>query len=108
VDISGTVRRSYGGAKFWVLIVDDYSCYCWSYFIPDKAGLKFIMLIFMKLLEVTYIICVGKMQLYNSGKNIDMADAICAEGYNVTFEFISPGYPQYNGGVERMFATLKQ
>jgi hypothetical protein len=35
-----------------------------------------------------------------------MADAIHAEGYNVTFEFISPGSPQYNGVDERMFATL--
>jgi hypothetical protein len=64
------------------------------------------MLIFMKLLEVTYNIRVDKMRLDNSGENIDMSDAIRAEGYNVTFEFISPGYPQYNGVVERMFATL--
>jgi microcystin-dependent protein len=33
-----------------------------------------------------------------------MAELIRAEGYNVTF--ISPGAPQYNGVVERMFATL--
>jgi hypothetical protein len=65
------------------------------------------MLIFMKVLEVTYNVCVNKMRLDNSGENIDMADAIRAEGsYNVTFEFISPGSPQYNGVVERMFATL--
>jgi hypothetical protein len=35
-----------------------------------------------------------------------MADEIWTEGYNVTFEFISPGSPQYNGVVERMFAAL--
>jgi hypothetical protein len=35
-----------------------------------------------------------------------MTEAIKAEGYNVTFEFISPGSPQYNGVVERLFATL--
>jgi hypothetical protein len=64
------------------------------------------MLIFMKLLEVTYNIRVDKMQLDNSGENIDMADAIHAEGYNVMFKFISPGSPQHNGVVERMFATL--
>jgi hypothetical protein len=51
------------GAKFWVPIVDGYARYCWSYyFIPYKAGLKFIMLIFMKLLEVTYSICVDRMR----------------------------------------------
>jgi hypothetical protein len=53
IDISGTIWRSYGGAKYWILIVDDYSRYCWSYFVPDKASLKPIMLIFFKLLEVT-------------------------------------------------------
>jgi hypothetical protein len=35
-----------------------------------------------------------------------MSEAIKAEGYNVTFEFIIPGSQQYNGVVERMFATL--
>jgi hypothetical protein len=35
-----------------------------------------------------------------------MTDEIRAESYNVTFEFISPHSPQYNGVVEHMFATL--
>jgi hypothetical protein len=52
VDIGGTIWRSYGGAKYWILIVDNYSQYCWSYFVPDKASLKPIMLIFFRLLEV--------------------------------------------------------
>jgi hypothetical protein len=64
------------------------------------------MFIFMKLLDASYNIRVDKMRLDNSAENIDMADAICAEGYNVTFEFTSPGSPQYNGVVERMFAAL--
>jgi hypothetical protein len=35
-----------------------------------------------------------------------MAEAIKAEGNNVTFEFISSGSAHYNGVVERVFATL--
>jgi hypothetical protein len=35
-----------------------------------------------------------------------LKDAVCAEGYNVMFVFMSPGSPQYNSVVERMFATL--
>jgi hypothetical protein len=106
VGISGSIWRSYGGVKYWVLIVDHYSRYCWSYLIPEKAGLKFIMLIFFKLLEVTYNICVEKLCLDNASKNIAMAEAIKVGGYNVTFAFICPESPQYNGVVERMFATL--
>jgi hypothetical protein len=58
------------------------------------------------MLEVTYNTCVGKLRLDNSGENIAMAEAIKVEGYNVSFEFICPGSPQYNGVVECMFATL--
>jgi hypothetical protein len=32
LDISSIKDVSYGGSKFWVLIVDDYTNYCWSIF----------------------------------------------------------------------------
>jgi hypothetical protein len=80
--------------------------YFWSYFVPDKASLKPIMLIFFRQLEVTYNIRVDKIRLDNSGESNYMANVIWADGYNVKFEFISPGSPQYNGVVERLFATL--
>jgi hypothetical protein len=106
IDISSSMWPSYGGAKYWLLIVDDYSHYCWSYFVFNKSGLKIMMVLFLKLMTVAYNIHVEKICLDNSGENVDMAELICAEGYNVTFEFISPGAPQYNGVVERMFSTL--
>jgi hypothetical protein len=39
-DISSIKGESYGGSKFWALIVDDYSGYCWSYFLKQKSSLK--------------------------------------------------------------------
>jgi hypothetical protein len=85
---------SYGGAKYWILIVDDYSRYCWSYFVFNKSGLKIMMVLFLKLMTVAYNIRVEKIRLGNSSENVDMAELIRAEGYNVKFEFISPGAPQ--------------
>jgi hypothetical protein len=32
-DISSIKRESYGKSKFWALVVDDYSGYCWSSFL---------------------------------------------------------------------------
>ena len=32
LDISSIKDKSYGGSRFWVLIVDDYTDYCWSIF----------------------------------------------------------------------------
>jgi hypothetical protein len=36
--ISSSMRPSYGGAKYWILIVDDYSRYCWSNYVINKSG----------------------------------------------------------------------
>jgi hypothetical protein len=40
VDISSIKGESYGGSKFWELVVNDYSSYCWSYFLKRKGDLK--------------------------------------------------------------------
>jgi hypothetical protein len=42
IDISSIKERSFGGAKFWALIVivDDYSNYCWSFVMKNKSDLK--------------------------------------------------------------------
>jgi molybdenum cofactor biosynthesis enzyme MoaA len=68
--------------------------------------MKIMVFLFLKVMTVAYNIRVEKIRLDNSGENVDMAELIHAEGYNATFEFISPGDPQYNGLVERMFATI--
>jgi hypothetical protein len=40
LDISSNKDKSYGGSRFWVLIVDDYTDYCWSIFLRAKSDLK--------------------------------------------------------------------
>jgi hypothetical protein len=40
VDISSIKERSFGGAKFLALIVDDYTGYCWSFVIKNKLDIK--------------------------------------------------------------------
>jgi hypothetical protein len=37
VDISSIKGECYRGLKFWALIVNDYSGYCWSYFLNHKV-----------------------------------------------------------------------
>jgi hypothetical protein len=40
LDISSIRGKSYGGSCFWVLIVDDYTDYCWSIVLKTKGILK--------------------------------------------------------------------
>ena len=37
MDISSIKSTSYGGSKFWLLVVDYSSDYCWSYFLKAKS-----------------------------------------------------------------------
>lgn len=39
IDISSIKAKSYGGSKFWLLLMDDASDYCWSYFLKKKSEL---------------------------------------------------------------------
>jgi hypothetical protein len=40
VDISLVKERSIGGTKFWALIVDDYTDYCWSFVLKNESDIK--------------------------------------------------------------------
>jgi hypothetical protein len=63
-------------------------------------------LLFVKHMTDAYNFRVEKICLDNSSENVDMTELIHAEGYNVTYVFMSPGAPQYHDVAERMFATL--
>jgi hypothetical protein len=55
-DISSVIDSSYGGSKFWALIVDDYTDFCWSIFLKNKSDLKeklFSLLTDLKIAEVS-------------------------------------------------------
>jgi hypothetical protein len=40
LDMSSIRDESYGGSRFWVLLVDDYTDYCWSILLKHKSDLK--------------------------------------------------------------------
>jgi hypothetical protein len=40
IDISSIKGTSFGGSKFWALIIDDFLSYCWSYFLKKMDDLK--------------------------------------------------------------------
>jgi hypothetical protein len=71
VDISSIQERSFGGAKFWALIVDDYTDYCWSFVMKNK--LDFNARIKMLLTDLKIAIRIVKfIRCDDAGENMTM------------------------------------
>jgi transposase InsO family protein len=99
VDISSIKGESYGGSKFWALVVDDYSGYCWSYFLKQKSDLKTTLIGLideLKHLDKT----VKFLRLDDAGEKFALEKACKQHHLGLQFEFSGPRTPQRNGKVE--------
>jgi transposase InsO family protein len=105
VDISLIKERSIDRAKFWALIVDDYTDYCWSYVLKNKSDLKVKIRTLLTDLNlanrnVRFIRC------DDAGRNMTMKNDPEIKSFGIKFEFSGPRIPQRNGKVEKKFQTL--
>jgi hypothetical protein len=94
-----------GGAKYWLLIVDDHTDMCWSIFLNFKSELARQALNFIQQLQNQHNMTIKYIRLDNSGENKSLEHLCSTTTLQVQFEYTSPGTPQYNGRVERKFAT---
>jgi len=106
IDISLTEHESYGKAKFWLLVVNDATDFCWSFFLKSKSETKQVMIGLIKELSDKNKIKVKKIHCDNYGENRSFQQAAKEEHLVITFKFTARKMPQQNGCVERKFATL--
>ena len=106
IDISSIKATSAGGAKFWLLVIDEATDMKWSFFLKAKSELKEKLIPFVKELKVKDGKIVKYVRLDNAGENTAFEEGCKKEGFGITFEYSAPGTPQQNGVVERAFATL--
>ena len=106
-DISSVEISSHAGNKFWLLIMDEYSKYCWSYFLKYKTDLSTTMVQWTKDFQRTYNTKIKFFRCDNSGENRNFKEDVNKYiTYQIQFEFTAPKTPQQNGTIERKFATL--
>ena len=105
LDISSIKNKSYGGSRFWVLIVDDYTDYCWSIFLKAKSDLKAKVTTLLTDLKIAGV-NVKFIRCDDSGENKALFEECHSKGYGIKFEFSGPRTPQRNGKVERKFQTF--
>ena len=107
IDISYVNFTSFGGAKFWLLIQDEYTDFLWSKFLKSKDEVVPVMLQWIKEIQKETKLKVKTIRCDNSGENKALQESIKTD-YELTtkFEFTAPNTPQQNGKIERKFATL--
>ena len=105
MDITSIKARSFGGAKYWLLVLDEATGYCFSFFLQRKKDTPKTILQLIKHLR-TKGKYVKKIRCDNAGEN-QKTEEVCKElGLGIDFEYSAPNSPQQNGRVERKFATL--
>jgi hypothetical protein len=105
IDISSIKERSFGGAKFWDLIVDDCTDYCWSFVMKNKSDLKSKIKTLLTDLKIASLVLTF-IRYGNTGENMIMRHDPEIKSFEVKFEFSGPITPQRNGKVERKFQIL--
>ena len=106
LDTSSIRYRNAGGAKYWLLIVDEFSNYKISKFMNRKSHLAVTCLEIIRELETRTGKKVKYIRCDNAGENISLDRSLLREGYDIRFEYTASGTPQQNGKVERAFPTL--
>ena len=108
IDVSNIKGRSYGGTKFWNLIVDEATRMKWSVCLKQKSDLGKEMVKFLRELHKKDKVTVKYIRCDNSGENKKLME-LCktTNGLaHIHFKFTARNTPQQNGVVERAFTTL--
>jgi hypothetical protein len=77
--------KSFGGAKFWTLIADDLSGYCWIYFLKQKNDLSIYVARLIKELRNKNM-CVKILRMYNAGENYAWEKACNIDNFSIKVE----------------------
>ncbi|CAM9889349.1 unnamed protein product, partial [Chrysoparadoxa australica] len=107
IDIEPHKTPSLGGARNWILIEDDYTRMKWSFFVRQKSDLHgtldtFLTAAAAKKTPVRFI------RLDNAGEQTSPLFRNMCSKHGVELEYTPRNTPQYNGVVERGFATVRR
>ena len=105
MDISSIKAKSFGGAKYWLLVLDEATGYAFSFFLKGKSETGPTILQLVRDLQ-TKAKHVKKIRCDGAGENKATEQLLKANGFGIEFEYSAPNTPQQNGRVERRFATL--
>jgi transposase InsO family protein len=107
MDLFGLIAYlSIRGNKYGLIIVDDYSCFTWVFFLFDKCQVRDKVKTFVRRAQKEFGLPIKKIRSDNGikFKNTQVEGFLDEEG--IKHEFSTPHTPQQNGVVERKNWTL--
>jgi transposase InsO family protein len=107
MDLFGPIAYiSIGGSKYCLVIVDDYSCFTWVFFLQEKSHTQETLKGFLRRAQNEFGLRIKKIRSDNGTefKNSQIEGFLEEEG--IKHEFSSPYTPQQNGVVERKNRTV--
>jgi hypothetical protein len=107
MDLFGPVAYlSFGGNKYGLVIVDDYSRFTWVFFVYDKCQVQDKVKTFVRRAQKEFGLPIKKVRSDNGTefKNTQVEEFLDDEG--IKHEFSTAYTPQQNGVVERKNRTL--
>ncbi|GJZ52138.1 retrovirus-related pol polyprotein from transposon TNT 1-94 [Tanacetum coccineum] len=110
IDLFGpSAVRSYGGNRYTLVIVDDYSRYTWTRFLKDKTEAFDQFKIFSRKIQNQLgcsIVSIRTDHGREFDNEVQFGEFCNAKG--ITHNFSAPRTPQSNGVVERKNRTLRE
>jgi hypothetical protein len=108
IDISWIKTESTAKNRYWLLIMDEYTNFLWSYFMKTKDEQVSIIIKHNKMLQNEPKVKVKYIRCDNSGENHDIPNYLRERSPRMRckFEITAPDSPQQNSKIERKFATL--
>jgi hypothetical protein len=107
IDLSWIRTPSFARNKYWLLIMDEFTHFLWSFFLRTKDELVYTMINFINNLQKTQQIKIKYIRCDNASENRSLQDTIAEkQNINCKFEYTAPASPQQNGKIERKFASL--
>ena len=113
IDISSVKKKSQGGAKFWLQIADGATSKKWSFFLKKKSDqYKVLKKFFLEMkvkgydTKVIDVLFRKTLRMDNAGENKKLEKILKLKGFDIYFEYTPVDGPEFNGVVERAFATI--
>jgi hypothetical protein len=107
MDLFGPIAYiSIGGNKYDLVIIDDYSCFIWVFFLQDNSETQEVLKKFLRRVQNEFDAKVKKIRSDNDTelKNTQVEDFLDEGG--IKHEFLAPYTPQQNGVAEKKNRTL--